>query len=94
MAQSRIGSGHFFIPKVYPSIPPMPKIIKTEDFMLLHEAAERIGIKPARLRYLATIGRVKAYRDPLNRKFRLFRESDIDDVVREVRSFLKGAGQS
>lgn len=54
------------------------------DYLRVKEAAEYLGVSPSTVRNWERDGKLAAYRNPMN-KYRLFRKSDLDALLDEIR---------
>jgi DNA (cytosine-5)-methyltransferase 1 len=57
--------------------------VKGDDFLLVNEAAEVLGIAPNTVRKWAADGKLKEYRHPVN-NYRLFKNSDVLVLLQSV----------
>jgi|694.fasta_scaffold103831_1 excisionase family DNA binding protein len=65
----------------------MGKLEKNEfnlkDFLNINEAAELIGVDKMTLRRWDNAGKLKAYRNPMN-KYRLYKREELEALLREI----------
>ena len=57
--------------------------MKGEDFLLVGEAAELLGVAPNTIRAWALAGKLQEYRHPVN-NYRLFKKADVEALRREI----------
>ena len=60
-------------------------IVKGDDYLLVKEAAELLGVAPNTVRSWAAMGKLKEYRHPVN-NYRLFKRSDVEALLEEIRN--------
>jgi MerR family transcriptional regulator, copper efflux regulator len=67
----------------------MSKLEKKEfnlkDFLNINEAAELMGVDKMTLRRWDNIGKLKAYRNPMN-KYRLYKREELETLLKEILS--------
>ena len=56
---------------------------KLRDYLRISEAADYLGVSPNTLRNWERAGKIAAHRHPMNR-YRLFRQQDLDSLLRQV----------
>ena len=56
---------------------------KLRDYLRISEAADYLGVSPNTLRNWERAGKIAAHRHPVNR-YRLFRQQDLDSLLRQV----------
>ena len=56
---------------------------KLRDYLRISEAADYLGVSPNTLRNWERAGKIAAHRHPVNR-YRLFRQQDLDRLLRQV----------
>ena len=56
---------------------------KLRDYLRISEAADYLGVSPNTLRNWERVGKIAAHRHPMNR-YRLFRQQDLDSLLRQV----------
>ena len=56
---------------------------KLRDYLKISEAAEYLGVAPNTLRNWERAGKIVTHRHPVNR-YRLFRQQDLDLLLRQV----------
>jgi DNA (cytosine-5)-methyltransferase 1 len=65
----------------------MSKLEKEEfnlrDFLNIKEAAELMGVDKMTLRRWDKAGKLKAYRNPMN-KYRLYKREELEALLREI----------
>jgi len=57
--------------------------VKGDDYLLVKEAAEVLGIAPNTVRKWAADGKLKEFRHPVN-NYRLFRKTDVERLLRKI----------
>ncbi len=55
------------------------------DFLKVKDAAEFLGISPSTVRNWERSGKLASYRNPIN-GYRLFRKSDLEQLLDDIRS--------
>jgi MerR family transcriptional regulator, copper efflux regulator len=68
-------------------------MVKLRDFLRISEAANYLGVSPNTLRNWERTGKIAANRHPVNR-YRLFRQEDLDGLLRQVERHPRGAAKS
>jgi len=58
-------------------------VTKLRDYLRISEAADYLGVSPNTLRNWERAGKIAAHRHPMNR-YRLFRQQDLDSLLRQV----------
>ena len=58
-------------------------VTKLRDYLRISEAADYLGVSPNTLRNWERAGKIAAHRHPVNR-YRLFRQQDLDSLLRQV----------
>jgi MerR family transcriptional regulator, copper efflux regulator len=58
-------------------------VTKLRDYLRISEAADYLGVSPNTLRNWERAGKITAHRHPMNR-YRLFRQQDLDSLLRQV----------
>ena len=53
---------------------------KLNEFLLISEAAEYLGVSPNTLRNWENAGKIEAHRHPVN-DYRLFKKSELDELL-------------
>ena len=53
---------------------------KLNEFLLISEAAEYLGVSPNTLRNWENAGKIEAHRHPVN-GYRLFKKSEMDELL-------------
>ena len=56
---------------------------KTDEFLLVKEAAEFLGVSANTVRAWATTGKLQEYRHPVN-NYRLFKRGDIEALLEQI----------
>ena len=59
------------------------RVTKLRDYLRISEAADYLGVSPNTLRNWERAGKIAAHRHPMNR-YRLFRQQDLDSLLRQV----------
>ena len=59
--------------------------MKAEDYLLVNEAAELLGVAPNTVRKWAADGKLKEYRHPVN-NYRLFKKMDVEKLVQQIQN--------
>jgi excisionase family DNA binding protein len=57
--------------------------MKTDEFVLVNEAAELLGVSANTVRAWATTGKLQEYRHPVN-NYRLFRREDVEALLEQI----------
>jgi excisionase family DNA binding protein len=68
-------------------------MVKLRDFLRISEAADYLGVSPNTLRNWERAGKIVAHRHPVNR-YRLFRQEDLDGLLRLVERPPREAAKS
>jgi len=55
-----------------------------EEFVLVREAAEMLGVCPNTIRAWGANGRITEYRHPVN-SYRMFRRKDIEQLIQKLK---------
>jgi DNA (cytosine-5)-methyltransferase 1 len=55
-----------------------------EEFALVKEAAEMLGVCPNTIRAWGASGKITEYRHPMN-DYRLYKREDLEKILREMR---------
>ena len=63
-------------------------MMKIGDYIMIEEAAVLLGVTPNTLRNWEKMGKIKVYRNPLN-KFRLYRLKDLHDILDSIQTLKK-----
>jgi DNA (cytosine-5)-methyltransferase 1 len=61
---------------------------KVKDYLTVGEAAEFLGVSAETLRNWDRTGKLKAYRNPINR-YRLYRREELEALLREIRGNMR-----
>ena len=56
---------------------------KIEDYLLIKEAAELLGVKPATLRNWERHGKLISHRHPMNH-YRLYKKEDLEALLKKL----------
>ena len=56
---------------------------KIDDYLKIRDAADLVGVSPSTLRNWERQGKLKAYRNPLNR-YRLYLRQDLESLLKEI----------
>lgn len=59
------------------------RAMKTDEFLLVKEAAERLGVSSNTIRAWATTGKLQEYRHPVN-NYRLFRRDEVEALMEQI----------
>ncbi len=59
------------------------KEINLKDLLTINEAAELVGVDKMTLRRWDNAGKLKAYRNPMN-KYRLYKREELEDLLKEI----------
>ena len=59
------------------------KAMKTDEFLLVKEAAEVLGVSANTIRTWAATGKLQEYRHPVN-NYRLFKREEIDALLAQI----------
>lgn len=59
--------------------------MKINEYMLLKEAAEFLGVAPNTLRNWEVEKKVLSYRHPVN-KYRLYKKEDLEQILNSIKS--------
>jgi DNA (cytosine-5)-methyltransferase 1 len=57
--------------------------MKTDEFLLVKEAAELLGVSANTIRAWATTGKLQEYRHPVN-NYRLFRRDEVEALLDQI----------
>lgn len=57
--------------------------MKTDDFLLVKEAAEALGVSANTIRSWASTGKLQEYRHPVN-NYRLFKKDEIEALLEQI----------
>ena len=57
--------------------------MRGDDYLLVNEVAERLGIAPNTVRKWAADGKLAEYRHPVN-NYRLFRKADVETLRQQI----------
>ncbi len=57
--------------------------MKTDEFLLVNEAAEFLGVSANTIRAWAAAGKLPVYRHPVN-NYRLFRRDDVEQLALRI----------
>jgi len=57
--------------------------MKTDEFLLVKETAELLGVSANTVRAWAETGKLQEYRHPVN-NYRLFRRDDVEALVQRI----------
>ncbi len=57
--------------------------MKTDEFLLVKEAAEVLGVSANTIRAWAAAGKLQEYRHPVN-NYRLFRREEVDRLLQQI----------
>ena len=68
----------------------MPKLGKNE-YLVVADVARQLGISTSAVRRFTTAGILPAVRNPFN-KYRLYRQKDVDELMKQVKRAEKDAG--
>ena len=55
----------------------------TDEFLLVKQAAKRLGVSANTIRAWASSGKLQEYRHPVN-NYRLFRKQDVDALLKQI----------
>ncbi len=59
------------------------RAMKTDEFLLVKEAAELLGVSANTIRAWATTGKLQEYRHPVN-NYRLFRRDEVEALLDQI----------
>ncbi len=59
--------------------------MKGDDYLLVSEAAEFLGVASNTVRKWAADGKLKEYRHPVN-NYRLFKKLDVEKLLRQIQN--------
>jgi excisionase family DNA binding protein len=59
----------------------MPKV---NDYLLVKDAADYLGVSPNTIRNWSRDGRLPVHRNPMN-SYRLFKKSDLDRLLKSIK---------
>lgn len=59
------------------------RVMKTEEYLLVKEAAEALGVSANTIRAWASSGKLQEYRHPVN-NYRLFRRDDVEALLEQI----------
>jgi excisionase family DNA binding protein len=62
------------------------EIVRQEEFVNLKEARELLGVSRTKLWTLIKEGGLPVYRDPLNKRVRLVRRRDLENLRRPIKA--------
>ena len=55
----------------------------TDEYLLVKQAAELLGVSANTVRAWAATGRIQEYRHPVN-NYRLFKKSEVDELLDQI----------
>ena len=58
-------------------------MIATDEYLLVKQAAELLGVSANTVRAWASTGKLQEYRHPVN-NYRLFKKSDIEELLDQI----------
>ena len=58
---------------------------KSDEFLLVKEAAELLGVAPNTVRAWADAGKIRDYRHPVN-NYRRFKRSEVERLLKDIES--------
>lgn len=56
-------------------------LVKVSEYMTIRQAAEYLGVSCVTLRNWEKIGKVKPFRNPMN-KYRLYKKDELDEILK------------
>lgn len=63
----------------------MPEMQTTNDYLLVNEAAELLGVSPNTIRNWGRDGKITEYRHPVN-NYRLFKRTELERIRKKLLS--------